>query len=428
MRDITFKTSKDKAEKYNKTTVGGGGYVKTSFEDYSKYVASQNNAPSQSVAAEGTVIADAPKGGAADKTSPAGNKTAAGSVQIPGEVVAARDYVTGKGYSGVVDWDGDNVVIGGFAVKPSFVKDGMAYVPKAVADNAVKRLEEENGITTGADIEKKVRKKYGSAIEEALNALIGRDGFSYDPDTDPVFAAYRSMYEREANDAYRRVLNDNNVSVTGASGAVLGEAISARDKSLAKITDAIPGLAKDAFERYKYEGERLSDNLDALTGLAEAYYNRLYNSSSDSYNAVIKAGAAERKEKQQQSNNEYKNAQLEINREQNRLKNERNAVNDAYKNALNAIEISKKGIELDYYPQILENEIVSNKLRNSSTALNNAFNRGFFIAEDEAALPWLADYRTDSGYSINPQLTQAAYEYQKAYNKKRADINAIMGW
>ena len=272
-------------------------------------------------------------------------------------------------------------------------------------------------IKTSESIANAVNKKYGKKLERALEAMTSREAFSYDPERDNVYAVYKNIYEREGEAAFRRVLNDNNTSVTGASGAVLSEAIAARNSELKKLTDIIPELAGDAYKRYISEGERLSDEIKTIAGLYKDEYDRQYKANRDAYSDLADMLSIERSER-------HWNAE----QEQQKLENERNAESDLYKNALSRINAEMANIKLGYYPSIIESEIVSGIYKTESDALNNALARGFYTRSDEAALPWLSQYRTSDGYSISTMLTEAAYTYQKEYNKKRANINAIMGW
>lgn len=388
METVTFKPDEKRSVRIGNTTVtANGGYVATDTDTYKKYTASYG-----------------------------------GAQPIPsGTAVAVRGYVSGSGLSGITDWDGENVIVGGYTLKPAGIKDGTAYVDKDAADRVISRVKANNGIMGNNEVSDAVESKYGKRIEAALNDIINRAEFSYDPEKDPAYLAYRSMYEREGDAAYRKVLNDNNTSATGASGAVLAEAIAGRNDYLKKASDMIPELEKNAYSRYTGESDRLTSALKSLADTAESYYKRIYSANRDSYNDLINASKTEAEEKQRLTTNARTD-------EQNRIANERNAINDAYSNAEKAASTAKTDIELQYYPSQLESEIRYNNARSESYAIDNAVSRGFFTYSDEAALPWLSAYRTASGYSINPQLAAAAYEYDKQHAKKRAEIDAILGY
>lgn len=335
------------------------------------------------------------------------------------ELVAVRDYVTSNGYSGIVNWDGENVIIGGQSIKPVYVQEGIAYLPQSQADAAIAAAEERGGIIGGNNILENTQRSYGSEIDSALDAILNREEFSYDPEEDPAYQAYRTQYLREAEDAMRRVLNDNNSSLTGASGAVLSEAMADRDAELQKLTDMIPVLEQNAYNRYTGETQRLLSNLESAQNTADAYYDKQYEVNRDAINDVVSAGAAEREENQRW------------------IDNQRNIANDYYDNELRRIELEKGGIDLSRYDAesaealrsiILQNDELeqSNIQTGRENAFNNALMRGFFTAEDEEYLPWLADYRSDSGYSLDPWDAEAEREYDIEMAKLRAAYDGSM--
>ena len=285
------------------------------------------------------------------------------------DAVAVRDYVSGRGYGGIVDWDGERVTVGGRSIEPLFVENGKAYVNRADADKAISLMEEDNGISGSMGAENKRREKYGEMEDKALSDFVNQKPFSYDHTTDPRFKAYKEQYERNAEYAMRRILNDNNTSITGATGAVLSDAMAAQYEELRKIADVIPTLYDDAYEAYRDESERLRDNVEGISEVADAYFQRLYNSQRDAYENIVNAGESERKEKQRW------------------VDNERNEVYDTYENALKDIDIKKGNTELLYYGDSLESDIIKNAVSSEKTALSNAISRGFFIREDEAAMP-----------------------------------------
>lgn len=311
--------------------------------------------------------------------------------------VAVRDYVTSKGLSGTVDWDGERPTVGGRVLEPLFINGGVAYVRKSDADKAVRDIEKDNGIVR--DVEGERERRFGSDEREALSKITDRGDFEYDPEEDSAYKAYRKQYEREAENSYRRVLNDNNTSVTGASGAVLSEAISARNAQLDKVTDAIGDFYDNAFERYLAEAELDFDRYSAVSDAADAFYNRVYKSNSDAYERIFENGKAERSEKQRQSD----------------------LVHDDLEN-------QKLAKELMYLDDDLALSIEKKRGEAEDTAMANAMMRGFFTKSDEGALSWLSDFANGDGtYAIEPSVALAAKEYAASYARERGKINAKLG-
>lgn len=331
--------------------------------------------------------------------------------------VAARDYMASKGYGGAVDWDGERVVMGGTAVEPVYIKDGTAYVNRAEADAAISAMENRAGIKGSYNIENLREARYGDMEKNALASIGKRKEFSYDVNSDPVFQAYKSQYERMGENALRRVLNDNNVSVSTANGAVLSQAMAAQNSELRKIADMVPELYEDAYERYIGEGEDLRENLASISEIADAYYDRLYKADRDAREDLANAYKSE---------NEIKQRWVE---------NLRNEENDRYSNEKKLADAEKTRIQTEYYPyefmmdmQKAEADITGKYAAAEKNAISNAVSRGFFTESDLDAIPWLEDYRaSDGGFTISPSLAALAYEYQLTHTRERAKINAKLG-
>lgn len=295
-------------------------------------------------------------------------------------LVAARDYVTGKGYTGLVNWDGDNVIVGGQAFKPVYVKDGTAYLKQSDLDAAINDYEQQNEIITNRDVNEQYENRYGSTVDAALDKILEREQFTYDPETDPGFNSYRDKYLREAEDAFRSVLEENNTSLYGASGAVLSEALAAKNDAVKKIADAIPELMSKAYDRYTGETQRLTSALDSARTVGNDSYSRLYQENRDTHSDLQDSLLNERNENQRWFDNDISSRDADW--------NDRS-------NALNLAQ----GYE-EYNQLIIEN------------TMDNAYNRGYFTADDERVLPWLKNHRnSDGSYNIDPWTAELTYNY-----------------
>lgn len=279
-------------------------------------------------------------------------------------LVSSRDYADSLGYGGLVSWDGNNVSVGGQSFAPTYVtSDGRAYVSKAQLDNAISSFRDSNNIIGNGGVVDRYAERYDSPVQGALDQILGREAFDYDPNEDIAYQAYRDMYTRMADDALERVLNENNTSVTGASGAVLSEALAARDNYLTQLTDKIPELVGDAYNRYTGETNRLNQNLDQLRTAANDYYSKLYQQNRDAYSDTMQG------------------IQYGDQEDQRWFDNYRQLIND------------------EYSRRLTEQEIISAILSNDDTrltqALSHAYARGSFTPEEAALwgvpisqLPW----------------------------------------
>lgn len=299
-------------------------------------------------------------------------------------LVSSRDYADSLGYGGLVSWDGNNVSVGGQSFAPTYVtSDGRAYVSKAQLDNAIASFRESNDIIGNGGVVDRYAERYDQPLQGALDRILGREAFDYDPNEDIAYQAYRDMYTRMADDALERVLNENNTSITGASGAVLSEALAARDNYLTQLTDKIPELVGDAYNRYTGETDRLNQNLDQLRTAANNYYIKLYQQNRDAYSDTMQG------------------TQYGDQEDQRWFDNYMQLINDEYSRRLTEQEIISA--------------ILSNDQTRMSNAASNAYMRGSFTPEEAALwgvpvtqLPWQGQlrYTIDSGIanSYGPAL------------------------
>ena len=336
----------------------------------------------------------------------------------PQKNVAVRDYVASKGYNGIVQWDGENPSVGGVKINPTEIIDGTAYASKDELDNVLSGIEKSAGIMNA---QKMRDEKYKTAEDSAFSDVTNRKPFSYEPENDVVYNAYKKQYEKNAQNALRRVLNENNTSVSGASGAVLSDAMAARDAELQKISNVIPELYSNAYERYINDVQLKNNTLATVNDIANAYYDRIYKSDKDLTDRINSSGNIEREERQRQ------------------IDNERNNEKDAYQRAFNDMELEYQDIANSIELSNMDNQIKADiektkadteksKVTSEKTAMENALARGFFIQSDESLMPWLSQYRNDDGsYRISPSVAKIAYEYATAHAREEGKLDAKMG-
>ncbi len=100
----------------------------------------------------------------------------------------------------------------------------------------------------------------GTAYQNVINEAAQRQGFEYDLEADPVYSAYRKQYLREGDRAYQNAIAQAAASSGGVpSSYALGAAQQAQNYYNAQLTDMIPTLEENAYQRY------LNDFNNALT-------------------------------------------------------------------------------------------------------------------------------------------------------------------
>ena len=116
---------------------------------------------------------------------------------------------------------------------------------------------------------------YAGRLEQALGRLEAQTPFSYDPEDDPAYQAYRAAYRREGDRAGRNTLAEA-AALTGgqASTAAVAAASQARDYYNSKAGDVVPDLYKLAWQMHQGAQQNLVDEIETLAGLSAAAYGR----------------------------------------------------------------------------------------------------------------------------------------------------------
>lgn len=125
---------------------------------------------------------------------------------------------------------------------------------------------------------------YAEKLSQAVTRLTGQEPFSYDPEDDPAFQAYRAAYRREGDRAARNTLAETAALSGGqVSTAAAAAASQARDYYNSKLSDVVPDLYKLAWQMYAAERQSLADEIDTLAGLSDAAYTRQANAAAQDY-------------------------------------------------------------------------------------------------------------------------------------------------
>ena len=154
------------------------------------------------------------------------------------------------------------------------------YTYDSVYDDAIKYLM--NGTQYSYSAEKpEYKESYANEIRSLYEKLVSPEKFRYDPDSDELYKYYKAQYTREGRRAMEDLLGELSMNTGGIASSY---AVSAAGQMLEnynnKLTDKIPELYEDAYERYIDSLELDRDNLLALDELSENEYNRYLDSLS----------------------------------------------------------------------------------------------------------------------------------------------------
>ena len=123
---------------------------------------------------------------------------------------------------------------------------------------------------------------HAGAIEAALQKLLEREEFSYDPAGDALYERYKNYYEN----AGRRAMEDTmgvSAALTGGYGSTYAQtaAQQAYAAQMGALQEKIPELYALALESYRAEGDALQNRYNTLKAQEQADYSRYRDQVSD---------------------------------------------------------------------------------------------------------------------------------------------------
>ena len=169
---------------------------------------------------------------------------------IDDSVVDVTSYAAGATrLQNAVTYNNGVVSLAGIPIDNTVIIDGVAYAPKSAIDKAVKSYSQNMGTYS------KKAKEYLDSTESIANhyaeEINNYKPFSYNPEEDPAYIAYRDAYTRNAqkalDDTYGR-----NVARTGgyANTAAISAGNQAYYNHMSELADRIPQLMDNAYDRY----------------------------------------------------------------------------------------------------------------------------------------------------------------------------------
>lgn len=122
---------------------------------------------------------------------------------------------------------------------------------------------------------------YSAEIENILGEILSREDFSYNVENDPLYAQYKTMYNREGDRAMRDTLAEAAASAGGMNSYAITAAQQANNYYASQLNDKIPELHQLAYEMYLQDKESKVQDLGLLSQLDETQYNRYRDTMSD---------------------------------------------------------------------------------------------------------------------------------------------------
>lgn len=124
--------------------------------------------------------------------------------------------------------------------------------------------------------------KYQTKIDELLNQILNREGFSYDAESDDLYQQYKAQYEQEGQRAMKDTLGEVSARTGGMASSWAGSmSQQAYDYYASKVADKVPELYQLAYQMYLNDIDQQVTDLGLLEGVSDTAYNRYRDTMSD---------------------------------------------------------------------------------------------------------------------------------------------------
>ena len=126
--------------------------------------------------------------------------------------------------------------------------------------------------------------QYQTLIDEMSKKIMGREPFSYDPETDPSYQQYKEQYTRQGKLAMEDTLGQVSARTGGLASSYAGSAAQqSYNQYMSALGDKIPELRQLAYEMYQDERQDMRSDLNMLLAL-EQMNNGKYQDRLGQYN------------------------------------------------------------------------------------------------------------------------------------------------
>lgn len=278
--------------------------------------------------------------------------------------------------SDALSYSNGTVTVGGKPIDILFTDDdGKAWAFSDSVQNSVSDYINSLGITTPNDVLNQVNSKYLSPLSSLIKNIQNRSEFEYDPESDPVYQAYKTQYLTEGKRASENAMA-NYSSMTGgyANSAAATAAAQAQQYYMQQLTNQIPSLAEAAYKRY-------SDSMDndlSLLGIMLDVYEVAYNNADSANRRTTENINTSSESNTSRDNAAFSKYWENMMNEQEYRKNEQDFkwtdILNSQKSELNQSDLesnlldnSQKRIYLEYYNDLLKSELEGNNLNNRLT-------------------------------------------------------------
>ncbi|MEG2380798.1 MAG: hypothetical protein RSB38_03765 [Oscillospiraceae bacterium] len=305
-------------------------------------------------------------------------------------IVQVSDYYTNAagGYginANALGYSNGMATVGGSPLNTLYTDDnGKAWAYANDVQNGVQNYANEVGVKNPNDILKKYNSRYEDKINSLLESLANREEFTYNPDDDPVYAAYKAKFLGEGNRAAENAMATySNLTGGYANSAAATAAGMSQQYYAGQLGNTIPELASMAYQRYS---DSYQNDLNMANQYTNTYKTMLENALSandktvSNVNNVNKSNVdRDAKSIENMWNNIFNTQKKAANEQQYEWTEKKNFADSYWQNILNVqkqqsnyIDYDKKVLERDelkkylrdYYDSIMDNKIENSTLEN----------------------------------------------------------------
>lgn len=293
---------------------------------------------------------------------------------------AAGKYgLSGSGLS----YGNGTVSIGGKPLDVLYIDDsGKAWARENDVYDLVLAYANETGVESPNSLADRYAEEYLTDIRKGIDDLRNRDEFSYDPNDDPVYLAYRNKYLLEGNRASRDTMANYSALTGGyANSAAVTAGAMANQYYAQQLSDKVPELAEQAYKRYYDDFMMDVDILDKMVDTYDKAYNNATlaneraaeNARYTADSIVSRDDAAyekELKEFERYWEDRLNTQKIEDSAQDNYwtdILNTQKVTENDIKNAGYMLSNEEQSIYLEYYRRILEGGLEGQSLENKKT-------------------------------------------------------------
>lgn len=115
--------------------------------------------------------------------------------------------------------------------------------------------------------------RYEAEADKLMQAILNREKFSYNPETDPLYGSYKKQYTREGQRATQDAIGTAAAATGGIpSSYAVTAATQAGDYYAAQMADKIPELEQLAYQKYMNEHQMRLNDLDVVRAAEQSDY------------------------------------------------------------------------------------------------------------------------------------------------------------